>query len=124
MMSRTHFYITLPSNASMDIFPDNKTTEYHVSLPKNIELDGDWEVGLHSISYPNSWYTLQDTVQDTHLYWADPSGFWFAAVVDYGYYGTIEDLIEAVNKTLAKRAGSNNIVVSYNTVTGKTNVKL
>ena len=124
MMSRTHFYLTLPSNASMDIFPDNKTTEYHVSLPQNIELDVDWEVGLYSISYPNSWYTLQDTERDTHLYWAGPSGFWLAAVVDYGYYGTIEDLIKAVNKTLTKKAGSNNIVVSYNTVTGKTNVKL
>ncbi len=32
MMSGTHFYLPLPSNASMDICPDNKTTEYRVSL--------------------------------------------------------------------------------------------
>ena len=30
-MSGTHFYLTLPSNASLDVFPDNKTTEYRVN---------------------------------------------------------------------------------------------
>ena len=28
-MSGTHFYLTLPSNASMDVFPDNKIGSYH-----------------------------------------------------------------------------------------------
>ena len=85
MISGTHFYLMLPSNASMDIFPHNKTTEYCVSLPQNIELDGDWKVGLYSISYPNSWYTLKEDPQESHLYWADQSGFWLAGVVDYGH---------------------------------------
>ncbi len=67
-MSGTHFYLTLPSNASTDIFPDNKTTEYRVSLPQTLDLEGDWEVGLYSILYPNSSYTLQDDPYETHLY--------------------------------------------------------
>ena len=53
-MSGTHFYLALPSNASLDVFPDNKTTEYRVKLPQPFELDGNWEVGLYSISYPHT----------------------------------------------------------------------
>ena len=55
---------------------------------------------------------------------ADPSGLWLAADVDYGHYETIQDLPKDVNKALAKRAGSGNITISYNTITGKTIVKL
>ena len=61
-MSGPHFYLTLPSNASLDVFPGNKTTEYHVQLPQSIDLEGDWETGVYSISYPHTWYTLQNTV--------------------------------------------------------------
>jgi hypothetical protein len=53
-MSETHFYLTLPSNASLDVFPDNKTGSYRVKLPHPIDLNGNWEVGLYSISYPNT----------------------------------------------------------------------
>ena len=64
-MSGTHFYLTLPSNASLNEFPNNKMTSYRVKLPQSIDLEGVWEVGLYSISYPNTWYTLQKGV-DTH----------------------------------------------------------
>ena len=39
-MSGTHFYLTLPSNASLDVFPDNKTTSYGGKLPQSIDLEG------------------------------------------------------------------------------------
>jgi hypothetical protein len=73
-MSGTHFYLTLPSNASLDVFPDNKTTEYRVKLPQPIELDGNWEVGLYSISYPHTWYTLRDVADDLYFYYNDGTG--------------------------------------------------
>jgi hypothetical protein len=45
---------------------------YRVKLPQSVELDGNWEVGLYSISYPNTWYTLRDiNVKDTHFYYDD-----------------------------------------------------
>ena len=75
-MSGAYFYLTLPSNASMDVFPDNKTTSYRVQLPQNINLEGDKEVGLYSISYPNTWYTLQKG--NNHIYFDDnKTGFFF-----------------------------------------------
>ena len=59
-MTGTHFYLTLPSNASSDVYPDNKIGSYRVKLPQTIDLEGNWEVGLYPITYSNTWYTLQD----------------------------------------------------------------
>ena len=54
------FYITLPSNGSMGIFPDNTVTEYKNQLPRPLHLDGEWEVGMTECSYPYSWFQLTD----------------------------------------------------------------
>ncbi len=121
-MSGTHFYLTLPSNASLDTFPDNKTSSYRVKLPQNIVLEGSWEVGLYSISYPNTWYTLQDNF-DTHVYYADRSGTFSTVYVSYGYYETVQELIKAMNKVLARDV-NDNIKLTYNVLTGKVTVQL
>ena len=49
-----HFFVTLPSNSSMDIFPDNKITRFNTQLAKRISLQGNWECGLVEIHYPFS----------------------------------------------------------------------
>ena len=119
-MSETHFHLTLPSNASLGVFPDNKTTIYCVKLPQSIDLEGNWEVGLYSISY--TWHTLQDSF-DTHMYYVDRSSLFLTTIVDYGYYSFMEGLIKATNTALAKDA-NDNIVLTYNSVTGKVTVQL
>ena len=121
-MSGTHFYLTLPSNASLDVFPDNKTTSYRVKLPQSIDLEGNWEVGLYSVSYPNTWYTLQDG-SDTHIFYADKSGVFQQAIIDYGYYQSMQDLVKAGNKALARNV-NDNIKLTYNAVNGKVTVQL
>ena len=45
------FYLTLPSESSKDLFPENNASEYSVRLPHWIHLKGEWEIGLHSITY-------------------------------------------------------------------------
>ena len=123
-MSGTHFYLTLPSNASSDVFPDNKTTSYRVKLPQTIDLEGNWEVGLYSISYPNTWYTLQEGF-DTHVYYGDPSGIFLSAIVNYGYYTSVEDLVKAVNAVLlATGYVGDNIKLTYAALTGKVTVQI
>ena len=44
------FYITLPSDSSKD-FTENNPSEYTCRLPRWIQLNGEWEMGLHSITY-------------------------------------------------------------------------
>ena len=123
-MSGSHFYLTLPSNASLDVFPDKKTTGYRVQLPQIVNLEGDWEVGLYSITYPHAWYTLQDNYE-MHLYYADHTGFWSTAYVDYGYYTSAEDLIKAINAALVATGDvSDNIKLTYNDLTKKVSVQI
>ena len=121
-MSGTHFYLTLPSNASLNEFPNNKTTSYRVKLPQSIDLEGVWEVGLYSISYPNTWYTLQKGV-DTHLFYADRTGLFQQAIMDYGYYQSMQEVIKAANKALFRNV-SDNIKLTYNAFTGKVTVQI
>ena len=47
----TGFYITLPNDSSQDIFPENNASDYITKLPQWIQLDGEWEIGLHSVAY-------------------------------------------------------------------------
>ena len=113
-MSGTHFYLTLPSNASLDVYPDNKIGSYRVKLPQTFDLNGEWEVGLYSAVYPNTWYTLQK--QQNHIYYSTDGGrsFWSSAVVDYGYYTSMSELIESINTALEKELGNINIAFALN----------
>jgi len=62
-MSR--FYVTLPSNSSIDCYPDNSVARFTTKLNGVIELKGDWEVGLTEISFPSD---IQN-VLDGHCYY-------------------------------------------------------
>jgi hypothetical protein len=106
-MSGPHFYLTLPSNASLDVFPGNKTTAYRVKLPQADDLEGDWEAGVYSISYPHTWYTLRNINADTHFYCDDGSGFYSTVDMDYGFYESVQEFITDINKVLKKKIDEN-----------------
>ena len=48
------FYLTLPSNSS----EGNSAASFATSLPIQISLDGEWEVGLAEIIYGNTWFNV------------------------------------------------------------------
>ena len=123
-MSGTHFYFTLPSNASSDVNPDNKIGSYYVKFPQTIDLNGEWEVGLYSITYFYTWYTLQN--HQNHIYYSLDGGktFWSSAIVDYGYYTTMPELIESMNVAMKKELWNTNITFSFNPRTHKVGVAL
>ena len=52
-------YLVLPSNSSIDLYPDNKVSHFTVQLPKTIDLDGSYEIALTEIFYPHSWFNLE-----------------------------------------------------------------
>jgi len=62
--SSNHFHLTLPSNSSIDIYPNNTTAQYVTKLPKHIELNGYWRVLLKEISIPR---TLVNIGSGTHM---------------------------------------------------------
>ena len=55
------FYVTLPSDSSMNYFPENKISHFISRLPTPIELKGGWEVGLVEFIYPHTWYNVNST---------------------------------------------------------------
>ena len=45
------FYLTLPSNSSAKYFPHNHAGHFITQLPEQIDLNGEWEVGLAEIQF-------------------------------------------------------------------------
>ena len=64
MMEVVQFCLHLPSNSSLDKFPNNTLTEYRIGLPQTVSLTGDWEVGVAEVHYPHSWKNVQGNFQD------------------------------------------------------------
>jgi len=50
-MSR--FHLTVSSNSSMDYYPENTVVRFTMKLLNNIDLDGEWKVGLSETSVPS-----------------------------------------------------------------------
>ena len=55
------FQITLPSNSSLDVYKKNRPSNYTVSLPHYVNLEGEWQVAATDIQFTHEWETL---VQD------------------------------------------------------------
>ncbi len=54
------FYLTLPSNNSLQYYPNNTLTHFVTQLAHPINLHGSWEVGLAEIQYPHTWCNLTE----------------------------------------------------------------
>lgn len=53
------FYVTLPSDASLEMFPENTQSSFRTKLSAPLMLTGDdWEVGLTEIFIPKTWYNV------------------------------------------------------------------
>lgn len=54
MHSSGSFQVRLCSNDSLDLFPQNTSSNFRVQLPRELSLDGNnWEVALSSLHYPS-----------------------------------------------------------------------
>ena len=117
----SQFYLTLPSNSSMEYFPANTLTNFKTKLAQPLELTGEWEVALSEFQYPRSWYNLRKGF-DSHIY-ADSGGqgYFLTSTVPHGYYPTVKEFVSAVNKTL-KTDANGDIWLTYNQLTRKMTV--
>ena len=53
------FYLTLPSDSSMDIFSSNTQCCFHVKLPQKISLDKEqWEVAIVEMIIPSQYHNI------------------------------------------------------------------
>ena len=94
----------LPSNSSLDKFPQNTLTEYRVSLPQTITLEGEWEVAWTEIHYPHSWNNVQGNFLNRFLLRnRDLHGVWEAIIIPPGHYSSIDNLIATINELVSKK---------------------
>ena len=104
----SEFYVTLPSNSSMQYFTDTKTSNFVTKLSRTLQPDGEWQVGLAEIDYPHTWYNICEGKNSLEIYvsdkWAQETS------IQPGYYEKVQDVID----TLCKAGLANTTdVVSY-----------
>ena len=90
------FYITLPSESSKKLFPENNPSEYTVRLPRWVHLNGHWKIGLHSIAY-TPWNIIR------HL--DEPISFMTGGKEGKGgkmrkHYSSVKEYIDGINDSL------------------------
>ena len=91
-------FLTLPSNASLDVYPDNKISQFSVHLPKEIDLTGSWEVAIAEIFYVNSWYNIDET--KTYKIFFRRGGFMARAKITPGFYLKPKQVIRELQESL------------------------
>ena len=114
-MSR--FYVTLPSNSSIDCYPDNSVARFTTKLNGVIELEGDWEVGLTEISFPSD----VENVLDGHCYYTIhvEDRFFRKITLDAKHYASIRDLVREMNGKQQMSIGEVDLFVGFFISNGK-----
>lgn len=112
------FYLTLPSDSSMNYFPGNKISHFITRLPTPIELKGEWEVGLVEFIYPHTWYNVN---HNTNLIGFDLNDKkLIARRIPPGFYKTVPQILNAIAiKDLEEK-----ISFSYNLVTKRVTINV
>ena len=105
----SEFYVTLPSNSSMQYFPDNKTLNFFTKLSRTLQLDREWEVGLAEIDYSHTWYNIDEGKNSVEIYVPDKWAQVFST--QHGYYEKVIDVIETLRK--AGLTNLTDVVVTY-----------
>ena len=99
MIQDDDFYVVLPSNANTNLFPSNTEAFYRVALPRQIQLkdEEDWEVGLHHVIYPFSWFEVPDECDHPHLLFRQfGTQNVHAVTLPKGRYQTALDIVEGI----------------------------
>lgn len=105
------FYITLPSNSvKYDVGvenTENTASSFRIKLPQRVRLDGEWEVGLAELIYPNTWMNLPNTNnQNVMTLRYQPTREMISVAIPAGRYETVEELVETIENTLMQKSRS------------------
>ena len=98
-MSDQGFFVQCPSNASTDIYKANTLSSYTVNLSQLIVLNGDYDVGLAEIQFPQTWNNIRkgsNSFEMTYSYPRTNKRRFMVKEVTPGYYDNIPDLIKVI----------------------------
>jgi len=98
----THFHVTLPSDISLDLYPNNTASRFTVKLPDRVELDGDFEVGLAEFMYPHTWFNFDNSDGQYHVFIRLRDGLMKKYTFRSGYYQDGVAFANALNHQITK----------------------
>jgi len=100
------FYLTLPSNSSMALFPDNTLSDYTTQPPRDFALVGSWEVAVSEIMYLSTWKNIADG-REYYVKVGIPNEADLKIHLKMGYYkypeGILSQLARSLDRKLKKR---------------------
>lgn len=89
------FYLTLPSDSSEEYFPANVATHFHTFLSEQMDLSGEWLVGLCEITYPHTWNNVEEDYKMYYKIENDASNYKTFSIPP-GYYTSMFDIVNAL----------------------------
>ena len=91
------FFLTLPSNSSANVYPENRASHYRTRLAKNLELDHRWEVAVYECRVPVTWKNVVRGA-NTFTFTGDLEKERITQDIPTGYYDSLKKLIDAINE--------------------------
>lgn len=134
----SQFYVTLPSNSSMDLYPENKISNFKINFSNPFNLDASrWEVGLSEIQFPHRWYnirsnkniltkTIHKPIEKHNIY----KNTRIRSIIPEGHYNSIEELVKRLNNNEERIAEIYNekslkpIKFSYNALNKRVQIEI
>jgi hypothetical protein len=110
------FYLTLLSNASMNINPDNKTSNFRVHLPRTITLDGRWKMAITELHYQNNFLNITKGNNSFEFNLCDT---YHQFELSSGYYGKINDILDEINLVTSSERQDGDMLI-FDTETKRT----
>ena len=98
-MSDQGFFVQFPSNASMNIYENNKLSSYTNNFEQPLVLNEEYDVGLAEIQFPQNWNNIRagsNTFEIRYSYPKTKRKRYMVKEIPPGYYENIPDLIEVI----------------------------
>ena len=104
------FTIELVSNASGELFPDNKLSFFTNFLPEQVNLEGQWEVAISEISYPSMYQNITEGY--FKFFYEKLSNSTSTYNLEPGLYTPITDIVEAMNRLIQNTNNHNETCIT------------
>ena len=117
-------YLCLPSNSSLHHYPDNHGGQYYTILPQEVELSGDYEVGLCEIMIDNSYLNVGEKEMFLSIAYGKSRGEML--YMEPGLYESASVFIDGLNALISDDNSPYNkqLRFFYNKVTRRVSMKI
>lgn len=115
------FYMTLPSNSSQYVYPDNNPGHFYTKLPQTYNLSG-YEVGLAEIQFPNTYSNVKEDMWLAYKH--DYDDALSSYILPAGLYDSPGTIIRELNLLLENKKHRNKTKFTYNQATRRTTLEV